>query len=64
MPIYDYKCDKAHMTEIKISMLDETPKSTPCSECGKEAKRVFNTPVIEFRGNGFYANDKKKPKGE
>jgi len=64
MPIYDYKCPTGHMSELKVSILEETPKSTPCSDCGDVAKRVFNTPVVEFKGEGFYANDKKRPKGE
>lgn len=64
MPIYDYKCGEGHMTEIKLPMLQETPASTPCSNCGSVAKRVFTTPVVEFKGNGFYSTDKKITIGE
>jgi putative FmdB family regulatory protein len=59
MPIYDYKCESNHMTELKLPMLQETPSTTSCKNCGSVAKRVFVAPVVEFKGDGFYTNDKK-----
>jgi predicted nucleic acid-binding Zn ribbon protein len=47
------------MTELKLPMLQETPSTTSCKNCGSVAKRVFVAPVVEFKGDGFYTNDKK-----
>jgi putative FmdB family regulatory protein len=55
---YDFKCDQDHVSEVTCSM-DEIPPTVDCATCGEEAQRVFNVPIIHFRGPGFYSTDVK-----
>jgi putative FmdB family regulatory protein len=57
MPTYDYKCDAGH-SHAQIRRLTE-PGLTVCPDCKKELKRVFTAPLITFKGDGFYTNDKQ-----
>jgi putative FmdB family regulatory protein len=57
MPTYDYKCKSGH-GHSQVRRLTE-PAITTCPDCKKELMRVFSAPLIIFKGNGFYSNDKK-----
>lgn len=57
MPTYDYKCDAGH-GHSQIRRLTE-PGITVCPKCNKELKRVFGAPLVIFKGDGFYSNDKQ-----
>ena len=57
MPTYDYKCENGH-SHAQTRRLTE-PAITICPECKQELKRVFTAPVVNFKGDGFYSNDKK-----
>lgn len=57
MPTYDYKCGSGH-EHTEVRRLTE-PAISRCPECGEELKRVFKTPAVIFKGDGFYTNDKK-----
>ena len=62
MPRYDYLCPNCqHQFEIKQSFSSE-PVAT-CPKCQNEARRVFHSVPIVFKGSGFYVNDYGKGKG-
>jgi len=51
MPIYEYKCEKGHVTELVQSLKDKPLKS--CPHCGKEVKKVpsrFSTDRSRVQG--------------
>lgn len=57
MPVYDFKCTKCTETRTEsISIHDENPVVT--CKCGAEMRKVFGSPPVIFRGNGFYKTDK------
>jgi putative FmdB family regulatory protein len=55
MPIYEYKCTKGHLFEVKQRMSDD-PLST-CEKCGAAVQRVFHPVAVHFKGSGFYNTD-------
>lgn len=57
MPTYDYKCEAGHLKEIKHSMT-ESPRLY--CHCGKPLRKTMSTPVINFKGEGFYRNDRHR----
>jgi putative FmdB family regulatory protein len=58
MPIYEYRCENGHLTEVFRSMSDDP--LTACEECGAPVERVFNPVAIHFKGSGFHNTDYKK----
>lgn len=52
---YTYQCENGHITEIKLNISEDKPKTVECSVCGKESKRVFNTANIVYKGTGWYS---------
>lgn len=57
MPVYDFKCTECTETRTEsISIHDENPVVT--CKCGAEMRKVFGSPPVIFRGNGFYKTDK------
>ena len=62
MPIYEYKCENAHVFDVMQKMSDEA--LTECVQCGAPAVRVLHSPAVHFKGSGFYNTDYgKKKKG-
>src|ERR1700755_956889 len=61
MPIYEYKCDNAHVSDVIQKMSDEA--LTECQECGAPAVRVLHPVAVHFKGSGFYNTDYGKKKG-
>ncbi|CAN5310931.1 hypothetical protein BH24ACT19_BH24ACT19_13330 [soil metagenome] len=64
MPIYEYKCENAHVFDVMQRMSDDPLKE--CRECGAPVKKVLQPVGISFKGSGFYSTDYSKagPKGE
>ena len=65
MPIYQYKCEKCSLHfELKRRFSDNG--SGLCPQCGSEARRVFSSVPIIFKGSGFFVTDsrKKQPSDE
>ena len=56
MAVYEYKCCGITV-EIVASIKDDVVAPI-CSVCNSNAKRVYNTFGISFKGKGFYATDK------
>lgn len=57
MPYYDYKCPKEHRFIEQRSMHEA--ESAICPTCKEKGIRLYTPPVVTFKGDGFYSNDKK-----
>ena len=58
MPTYDYRCGACgHNFELRQGF--EAEPVSPCPVCQKEARRVFHSPSIIYKGSGFYTTDYK-----
>ncbi len=55
MPIYEYRCKKDHMFDVKQLFSDDA--IAVCEVCGAPASRVFRPPAVHFKGSGFYNTD-------
>jgi putative FmdB family regulatory protein len=55
MPIYEYKCKKGHVFEVRQSFTDEP--LTKCEVCGAPVQKVFHSVSVHFKGSGFYNTD-------
>ena len=56
MPTYDYECQNCHHTfEMKQSFASESVAD--CPVCQNEARRVFHSVPVVFKGSGFYVTD-------
>jgi len=62
MPFYQYECDSCEHSFEEMQGIKESAISQ-CPKCGdRRLRRVFGTPLIIFKGTGFYATDyKDKP---
>ena len=60
MPIYEYRCERAHTFDVMQRMSDDP--LTECRECGAPVQRVFHPVAVHFKGSGFYATDYGKKK--
>jgi hypothetical protein len=58
MPTYDYKCPKCEMTMVVIRTLQEKERKPICVNDAIELVRYYASPVVQFKGSGFYKNDK------
>lgn len=56
MPTYVYSCPSCIRIEVVQSFTDEPLEV--CPACGSKIKRKVQAVAIEFRGSGFYVNDK------
>lgn len=56
MPTYVYSCPSCVKIEVVQSFSDEPLEV--CPTCGSKVKRKIQPVVVEFKGNGFYVNDK------
>lgn len=57
MPYYDFKCPKEHRFIEQRSM--EETKPALCPTCNQPGIRLYTPPLVKFKGDGFYSNDKK-----
>jgi putative FmdB family regulatory protein len=55
MPIYEYKCTKGHVFELRQSFSDEP--LTKCEVCGAPVQKVLHPVSVHFKGSGFYNTD-------
>lgn len=58
MPIYEYKCKQCNKTKIDSKNAEDRDDLPNCSDCGSLMKRLYGSPAVSFRGNGFYTTDK------
>jgi putative FmdB family regulatory protein len=55
MPIYEYRCENAHLFEVMQKITDDPV--TTCEVCGAPVQRVFHPVAVHFKGSGFYNTD-------
>lgn len=56
MPLYEYLCQQCgERTEI-LQKISDAPY-THCPKCGGEMRKLISSPVIQFKGSGFYKTD-------
>ncbi len=55
MPIYEYRCENAHLFEVMQKITDDPV--THCEQCGAPVQRVFHPVAVHFKGSGFYNTD-------
>lgn len=58
MPTYDYRCPKCEMTMTVIRTLQEEERKPICVKDAIELVRDYVAPVVQFKGHGFYKNEK------
>lgn len=56
--IYEYECPGGDETIQIERSINDPEKDYRCLTCGATLRRIYNTPVITFKGNGFYSTDK------
>ena len=59
MPVYSYKCPKCEIIVEEDHKMDATPKVTECAKCKVSLVKTFAFGGVNFKGDGFYSNDKK-----
>lgn len=64
MPLYDYRCDAGHVTEIRREP-EQAAGDVRCPHCGQAASRLYRIGGVGFKGPGFYSTDTRpKPPTE
>lgn len=58
MPIYEYLCKNCNEGLIDSRSSEDRDDLPECKSCGSLMKRLFSTPGVSFKGNGFYSTDK------
>ena len=59
MPIYQYECDLCRFNFERKQGFDDNPAAI-CPKCQGQARRVFNSVPIIFKGSGFYITDSRR----
>jgi putative FmdB family regulatory protein len=62
VPVYEYRCAKAHEYEKTESF--SAPTQQRCTVCGARARRLISMPSVIFKGGGFYSTDNRRSSGE
>ena len=59
MPVYKFKCDKCREIFEKSFHMGDDMSGMVCPECHSDrVHRLITVPYVEFKGKGFYVNDK------
>jgi len=56
MPIYTYECASVEVLDVTHGMFEQV--ELECDNCESMMARKFSAPTIQFKGDGFYSNDK------
>lgn len=57
MPAYDFRCGCGAEVTV-VQRIDQKLTPPVCVGCAKEMKRQFTGITAQFKGEGFYSNDK------
>lgn len=63
MPVYEYYCKACGEIFQENRSINETKRLQKCPLDGGKLLQKYGV-AVTFKGDGFYANDKKKAKGE
>jgi putative FmdB family regulatory protein len=56
MATYEYVCVDNHVTTQVRGMGEPSVAQVRCQTCGKDSKRMYSSPAIQFKGSGFYSS--------
>jgi len=56
MPSYTYKCNGCGFVVSVTRSIAAADDGVGCP-CGGDVRRVFDPPVVVFKGSGFYSTD-------
>ena len=59
MPLYEYKCQCGKEIKEVMKEFSKFDEVEICS-CGKEMTRVYSSPIIYFKGDGWAFKEIKK----
>ena len=59
MPIYEYKCQKCGSVFEVMQKFSDDPL-TSHQDCGGEVERLISSPMLQFKGSGWYITDYAK----
>ncbi len=60
IPIYEFKCDICGLVFEKHFHIKDNISGVVCPACfSNQVHRVYSMSFIEFKGSGFYVNDKR-----
>jgi predicted nucleic acid-binding Zn ribbon protein len=57
--IYSFKCECGNTRDVEQSIHAEIEEPM-CTDCHESMTRIWSSPVITFKGVGFYSTDYKK----
>ena len=61
MPVYDFVCLVCGEHFEARRPFSDSSVEIACPRGHKQARRVFSTPSVVFKGSGFYVTDHRKP---
>jgi putative FmdB family regulatory protein len=61
MGLFEYKCERCGNVFKIWKHVMPVDGEHNCNKCGNNGKPVFAASLIQFRGDGWYVNDYKKP---
>jgi putative FmdB family regulatory protein len=59
MPTYDFQCKACQQIVTITAKMDEL-KTPQCLQCLTNMHRLFKVNGVQFKGRGFYTNDKRE----
>ena len=60
MAVPKKKMSRSRTRQRKAAWKVQVPRSVPCEQCGKPARRLLNAPPIVFKGSGWYVTDSQR----
>jgi len=60
MPTYEFICNECNTRFEAQLHFNESPSHIQCPNGHRNTRRIFSTPNIVFKGNGFYVTDHRK----
>lgn len=61
MPVYSFVCPACGLRFEERLSFNDSDKHVTCPQGHGDARRVFSTPSVVFKGSGFYVTDHRKP---
>lgn len=59
MPSYEYKCAECGETATLVTRITEQLIIPVCFKCKVEMKRDYRFGSVQFKGSGFYSNERQ-----
>ncbi len=59
MPIYEYRCRRCQHDFENFQAADQP--APRCPQCGGDARKVYSSVGLIFKGSGFHSTDYRKP---